>query len=195
MNKCSCSGFTLLETLLAITIFTLMSLAIYQSLIIVVKGSDAVKKKAKQINELNIVINILESNISHAIVSSHLIDEKVSGRNFRFGKSLLESDDFGICFFLNTHTEPYDYIKSEMVGFRLRNRYIEKLNYDLNENSPRVSKIIGDVTGFRIQIYQEPAGLNEWNEKQSLPKAVEVIIELGNQGRVRRVITLLNNTS
>lgn len=193
MSKCSYSGFTLLETLLAMTIFTLVSLAIYQSLIIVAKGSEVVNNKAKQIHKLQIAINMLENNISHATKVSQPIDKKSSEHSFRVAKLLLGSDDFGIYLSLNTNTDSLYYIKSEKIGFRLKNRCLEKLIYDSNENNPRVSKILEGVTGFSMRIYHETAWLNEWSEKDSLPKAVEIIIELGNQGTVRRVITLLNS--
>lgn len=193
MSKCSYSGFTLLETLLAITIFTLMSLAIYQSLIIVAKGSEAVNNKAKQTHKLQRAINMLENNISHATKTSQPIDKKSSEHSFRVAKSLLESDDFGVYLLLNENTDSLYYTKSEKIGFRLKNRCLEKLIYDSNENSPRISKILEGVTAFSMRIYHETVWLNEWSEKDSLPKAVEIIIELGNQGTVRRVITLLNS--
>lgn len=193
MSKCSHSGFTLLETLLAMTIFTLISLTIYQSLNIVAKGSDAVNNKAKKTHKLQRAINMLENNISHAIKSSQLIDEKPSEHIFRVAKLLLGSDDFGVYLLLNENTDSLYYTKSEKIGFRLKNRHLEKLIYDSNENNPRVSKILEGVTGFSIRIYHETEWLNEWSGKDSLPKAVEVIIELGSQGTIRRVITLLNS--
>lgn len=175
------------------TIFTLMSLAIYQSLIIVAKGSEAVNNKAKQTHKLQRAINMLENNISHAIKSSQLIDEKSSEHSFRVAKLLLGSDDFGIYLSLNANTDSLYYTKSEKIGFRLKNRCLEKIIYDSHEKKPRVSKILEGVTGFSIRIYHETEWLNEWSGKDTLPKAIEVIIELGNQGTVSRVITLLNS--
>lgn len=175
------------------TIFTLMSLAIYQSLIIVAKGSEAVNNKAKQTHKLQRAINMLENNISHATKASQLIDKKSSEHSFIVAKLLLESDDFGIYLSLNANTDSIYYTKSEKIGFRLKNKYLEKLIYDSNENNPRVSKILEGVTGFSIRIYHETSWLIEWSEKDSLPKAVEVIIELGSQGTIRRVITLLHS--
>lgn len=175
------------------TIFTLVSLAIYQSLIIVAKGSEAVNHKAKQTHKLQRAINMLENNISHATKVSQPIDKKSSEHSFRVAKSLLESDDFGVYLLLNENIDSIYYTKSEKIGFRLKNRCLEKLIYDSNENSHRISKILEGVTAFSIRIYHETSWLIEWSEKDSLPKAVEIIIELGNQGTVRRVITLLNS--
>lgn len=45
MNKRPAQGFTLLETLLAIIIFTLISLTVYQAMTVVSQGSSAVNKK------------------------------------------------------------------------------------------------------------------------------------------------------
>lgn len=175
------------------TIFTLVSLAIYQSLIIVAKGSEAVNNKAKQTHKLQRAINMLENNISHATKVSQPIDKKSSEHSFRVAKSLLESDDFRVYLLLNENIDSIYYTKSEKIGFRLKNRCLEKLIYDSNENSHRISKILEGVTAFSMRIYHETAWLNEWSEKDSLPKAVEIIIEIGNQGTVRRVITLLNS--
>ncbi|MDR4899377.1 prepilin-type N-terminal cleavage/methylation domain-containing protein, partial [Yersinia kristensenii] len=68
MNKRPAQGFTLLETLLAIIIFTLISLTVYQAMTVVSQGSSAVNKKSKQVNKLQHVINILDHQLSHAMI-------------------------------------------------------------------------------------------------------------------------------
>ena len=68
MSKNLSHGFTLLEILLAVTIFTMMSLTIYHAAIVVAKGSATVTNRVKKTNEIQQVINMLEFDISHATI-------------------------------------------------------------------------------------------------------------------------------
>ncbi|WP_050113974.1 type II secretion system minor pseudopilin GspJ [Yersinia thracica] len=195
MNKRTSQGFTLLETLLAIIIFTLISLTVYQAMTVVSKGSSAVNKKSKQVNKLQRVINTLEHQLSHTMIYSYSQNNKTINNGISIGKFLLGSDDFGVYFScdIGVNTDFTYHIESQLLGYRLRNNILEKLSYHLNEDQPTVSKILDGVTEFRIRVYHKNEWLNEWREMAILPEGIELIIELENIGTIRKIIILLNN--
>lgn len=175
-------------------IFTLISLTVYQSIMVTSKGSVIVNKKLKQMNRLQRVFDILEQDISHAIIYSDPQDNNILNSGVKIGKSLLESDDFGILFLCDISTNTNYYSRSQTLGYRLRNNSLEKLSYGINKKQPKISKVIDGVTAFHIQVYHKNRWLKEWNESAYLPEGVELVISLENIGVVRKVFILLNYT-
>lgn len=196
MNKKNIQGLTLVEILLAIIIFTLISLTVYQAITVASKGSLAVNIKAGQANRMERIVNMLEQDISHAIIYHHISENEIMRNGFRIGRLFLDSDDFGILFLcdIGNNTNLTYYTQSKVLGYRLRNGYLEKLIYSLNNQHPKVLKIIKGVTAFSIRIYHKNRWLNKWEYTNALPEGVEIIIEMENVGAIRRSIILLNNT-
>lgn len=196
MNKKNIQGLTLLEILLTTIIFTLISLTVYQAITVTSIGSRAINIKAMQVNRLQRIFNMLEQDISHAVIYSKHNDKEIIHNGIRSGASFLDSDDFGIVFLcdIGINTDLAYYSQSQMFGYRLRNGYLEKLTYSLNIKQPKVLKILNGVTAFRINIYHKNRWLNEWTDMNFLPEAVELIIEMENIGILRKKIILLNYT-
>lgn len=196
MNRKNIQGLTLIEILLAIIIFTLVSLTVYQAITITSKGSRAISIKVKQVNRLQRVINMLEQEVSHAIIYSHFNEDEMIRNGVIIRQLFLDSDDFGVLFLydIGGETELKYYAQSQMLGYRLRNGYLEKLIYNLNTKHPKVLKVLDGVTAFRIRIYHKNRWLNKWEDTNVLPAGIEVIIEMENIGTIRKIIPLLNNT-
>ncbi|HHA0034106.1 TPA: type II secretion system minor pseudopilin GspJ [Yersinia enterocolitica] len=196
MNKKNTQGVTLLEILLATIIFTLISFTVYQAITVTSNGSRAVNIKAIKFNRLQRVVNMLEQDISHAVIYTQFNDEKITNNGIRSGPLFLDSDDFGILFLcdIGVNTDLEYYSQSQVFGYRLLNGHLEKLTYSLNIKQPKVLKILDGVTAFRIHIYHKNKWLNEWNDTSFLPEAVEIIIEMENIGTIRKKIILLNHT-
>lgn len=196
MNKKNIQGSTLVEVLLAIIICTLLSLTVYQAITVVSKGSRTVNIKAKQVNRLQRIIDMFEQDVSHAIIYSQPTDAEIISNGIRIGRFFLNSDDFGILLLcdIGINTDLIYYSQSKVLGYRLRNGYLEKLIYSLNTKEPKVLKILDGVTAFRIKVYYRDRWLNEWSDTKFLPKGVELIIEMKNIGTIKKSIILLNST-
>ncbi|MFA3762279.1 type II secretion system minor pseudopilin GspJ [Yersinia sp. 2466 StPb PI] len=199
MTKRLSYGFTLLEVLLAVIIFTMMSLTIYQAVIVIAKGSAAASSKEKILYRIYQVIEKLQDDISHAITYQNFISNDYQGVSFQIGKGLLGSDDFGVYFLLNNNDNlkyDFDYMP-ESIGYRLKNKVLQKLSYTkigcIADPEYKILDAIDGVSAFRMQIYHERKWLNEWRSDVVLPYAVEFTIELEGIGMVRRVIILLNS--
>ncbi|OVZ90015.1 type II secretion system protein GspJ [Yersinia kristensenii] len=196
MNKKFIQGFTLLEVLLALMIFTLISLIVYQTIAVTSKVSINVNKKLKQINRLQRVIGMLERDILHTIIYSTPQVNNMIINGIKIDGFLLESDDFGVLLLcdIGISTDIIYYEQLQVLGYRLINNSLEKLSYNLDGKQLQVSKILDGVTAFRIQVYHKNRWQKEWNESAYLPEGVELVIELENIGTVKRVIMLLNHS-
>ncbi|MGM8029283.1 prepilin-type N-terminal cleavage/methylation domain-containing protein [Yersinia enterocolitica] len=151
MNKKNIQGLTLLEILLAIIIFTLISLTVYQAITVTSIGSRAINIKAMQVSRLQRIVNMLEQDISHAVIYSQFNEKEIIHNGIRSGALFLDSDDFGIMFLcdIGINTDLAYYSQSQIFGYRLRNGHLEKLTYSLNIKQPKELKILDGVTALR----------------------------------------------
>ncbi|CNI12264.1 general secretion pathway protein J [Yersinia aldovae] len=178
-------GFTLLETLLAIIIFTLMSLTVYQSLQIVMKSSATIKNKTHEKRKILEVIDAIEQDITH--VTEYC--QKTESQN-------KESHPI---YLLNRKKNIIDFIslsQTETVSYRFKNKTLERVVYvkpeRLKPDKENVSMLLDGVTDFNMRVYYNGKWLNEWCGGNVIPQAVEVIIKFKNYGLLRRVIIPLN---
>lgn len=192
MNKNLAQGFTLLEVLLSIIIFTLISLTVYQAITATVKGNSVINKKLREINKLQTAINMIEDHVSHTVVFPKIQKNSQHHNGLQVGKFLLKSDDYGIYFLCDIHSGISYHIQPMPIGYRLKNGRLEKLLYDLSSDELKVSKILDGVTAFVIRVYYEGKWLTQWNESAILPHGIEIIIKLENIGTIRKIIPLLN---
>ncbi|WP_025476366.1 PulJ/GspJ family protein, partial [Yersinia pestis] len=61
-------GFTLLEMLLAVVIFSMISFIIYSSLRVTIKSNNIMGNKVQELIRLHRVISLLERDISHSVM-------------------------------------------------------------------------------------------------------------------------------
>ncbi len=71
-------GFTLLEMLLAVVIFSMISFIIYSSLRITIKSNNVIGNKAQEIIRLHRVVSLLERDISHSVMATGLQNDYFS---------------------------------------------------------------------------------------------------------------------
>ncbi|EEP95412.1 General secretion pathway protein J [Yersinia aldovae ATCC 35236] len=191
-------GFTLLEALLAIIIFTLMSLTVYQSLLIVTKSSATIKNKTHETRKILEVIDTIEQDITH--VTKYY--QKTESQNKESHPIYLGSDKIneGVnVYLLNRKKNIIDFIsqsQTETISYRFKNKTLERVVYVKSErlkpDKEKVSILLDGVNEFNMRVYYNGKWLNEWRGGDVIPQAVEVIIKLKNYGLLRRVIIPLN---
>ena len=193
INRRFVQGFTLLEVLLSVIIFTLISLTVYQAITSTVKGNSIVNKKIREINKLQAAVNMIEQHVSHALIFSKVQKNGFSNNGMQVGELLLESDDYGIYFLYDISNNIIHHIQPTMLGYRLKNGFLERLLYYFNNDEFKKTKILDGVTSFVIRVYYKRIWLSKWNKSAILPNGVEITIELRNIGSIRKIIPLLNN--
>ncbi|MBS0056385.1 type II secretion system minor pseudopilin GspJ [Yersinia sp. Marseille-Q3913] len=197
ISKTTHCGFTLLEMLLSAAIFTMMSLMMYQVLMIVTKSSIAINKKYKQISEMESLINKLDRDMSHITIHQKSSSNHNDYLNIR--NNLLERDEFGVYLLCeeNDSEKILLHYQPNTLAYSLKNKKSEKISAnnseDLSISGREVSTIFNSIVGFRIRIYHEDKWVSEWNNRSILPWAVEVTMEFEGIGTIRRVIILLNS--
>ena len=187
------AGFTLLEMLVAITIFASLSMGAYQVLQGVLTSDAVAKKKEVRLSELQLAFSLLERDITQMVPRSGRIDgenNKVLLAASRFGQ---QSDDWGMAFIRGGWLNPDGILPRsglQRVGWRLKDQKLERLSYLYPDpvigTEPHVQPVLERVTALRLYFYNQGTWQEEWTQLDMLPAGLAVELDLEDYGTIRR---------
>lgn len=198
MTKRLTCGFTLLEMLLAVAIFSMSSIIVYTALNAIIKSNILIKTKTHELTKLHRVISLLERDISHSFIYRTLANNNFGKGGIVAGIGVLDSDSFGIYILRNNKLNTKIFVKYQLekLGYRLKDSCLERLSYLTLDNTKKselkISCILSGVNYFRVRTLYHGKWFNEWNRDDLLPQSIEVTLDIKNFGIVRRVILLLH---
>lgn len=207
-------GFTLLEVLVALSIFALIGVGTNQLLRTVIDTRDATEFRTDQLKNTLRAIGLLERDLSQ-IVNRPIRNEygdRVPALQIGYGLYDIEFSRLG---WRNPAALPRSNV--QRVAYRLNEGELERhywLILDRAEDSePRVQKILSGVEDFRIHALSENGETSDnWSgdlvagnslsgdlllddpssdSGKALPIALEVFIQIEEFGEVRKVINLV----
>ena len=193
-------GFTLLELLVAIAIFSVIGLGAYQMLQSVSQSHERVRTSIDSYMRVNLALSILQRDLNQ-FVPRPVRDE--------YGEPaapiLFEDDEYLIEFSRGGWANPGGRPRSELQRVAYSIDYDEELLYrhfwlvlDRAEDSEPVSQILLEgVTDFRVTAHQDPNGLTDVqlqtvSGSPAFPVAVEVVIATEALGEVQRLFQLVD---
>lgn len=197
-------GFTLLEIMVAVAIFTVIGLASNSVLNRVLDGDEASQQKFAELQRLQRIMLTIERDILQATARPV---RSATGTNkivLRGGDNFLESEADGIGFVRAGWQNPQLMLPRstlQAVGYRLQEGKLEKVYSNYVDNvvgaEPRVKVLLEEVEDFQVEFFlrqkQNSEDTSNWGDSYSseeLPKAVAFIIETKNFGRIRREFAL-----
>jgi general secretion pathway protein J len=173
-------GFTLIEMMLAIVIFSLMSLMASQLLSSIVKNNALVQTQANALTRLQQALSLMERDIRQTI----LLPVEPSENAPRL--ALLRSNWLNPGGLLPRSS-------LERVTYRLHDGQLQRLSYptpDAPESQARVITLIPGVESFHLR--HRLAG--RWQDGgvagSGLPQAIEVTVTLSDRGTLQRIFLL-----
>lgn len=194
-------GFTLLELLVSISIFSILGLSAYQMLQTVIDSNDRVRSLSEGVNRLNLTFSILQRDFN-----------QFSPRQIRdqFGDPVaplvFESEDYAVEFTRGGWSNPAGRSRSRMqrVAYSidyeedtLTRHFWEVL--DRAEDSEPISQVLLEgVTDFRVTGFVDDSESSlesdfELDEQeQAAPIGVEVVIAVEGVGEVERLFQLID---
>ncbi|MRI32232.1 type II secretion system protein GspJ [Endozoicomonas sp. OPT23] len=190
-------GFTLLEMLLALVIFTLVSLSSWQVLNTVTSARDVQADKLKRLEALDYTFLILKQDIRQIVERGVRIDGKVSQRAI-FSGEILDSEDQGLTF-----------VRAgwQNAQSRLPRSTLQRVYYRLNEGKlqrgydrvldqsleadPVYRNLLTGVNELKFRFYyKEGRGRSgSWQDimkEQGWPSAIAVNMVLDKEGEIER---------
>jgi general secretion pathway protein J len=194
-DKKSIKGFTLLEVLVAIMIFAMMSLAAYQVLQGVLRSSEISKIHSERLTELQRAMLIIEQDFTQ-IVARKSRQEGVDTEELRaltVGKGLFSSQDQGIEFNRMGWANPLNLLPRSNI---LRVRYIlqdgelQRLYFlypdTVSGQQPEVQVLLKDIEKLSFRFWSN--GWKEsWSPSETLPQGIEINFTSKYFAEIRRV--------
>ena len=196
-------GFTLIEILIAMAIFTLIGLASTGLLTTVIDSNDISEERFHKLQALQRAVTTIERDLQQAVARSIRVDgEKRSV--VMVGGKVDGSDDDGIGFVRGGQHNPQQMLPRstlQYVAYRLRDNRLERLYSTYVDNvigyEPKIRVLLEDIDGFKVEFKTSQGSKNEaeakWNESYQgsvLPLAVAVEFVSRDFGTIRREFTL-----
>ncbi len=196
-------GFTLIEILIAMAIFTLIGLASTGLLTTVIDSNDISEERFHKLQTLQRAVTTIERDLQQAVARSIRVDGEKRPMVMAGGK-VDGSDDDGIGFVRGGWHNPQQMLPRstlQYVAYRMRDNKLERLYSTYVDNvigyEPKIRVLLEDIDGFKVEFKTSQGSKNEaetkWSESYQgsvLPLAVAVEFVSRDFGTIRREFTL-----
>jgi general secretion pathway protein J len=199
------SGFTLIEILVAMAIFTLIGLASTGVLTSVINSDQLSSERFAKLEELQRAMLTMERDILQIVpravrVNGELVNAVTTG-----GEDVFDSDADGLGFVrVGWHNPQMLLPRSTLqaVGYRIQEKQLQRLYGNYVDNvigyEPKVKILMTDIEDFRVTFLTDAGQLEEpekWQEdyaSEILPIAISITIVSKTFGKIRREFILAN---
>jgi general secretion pathway protein J len=186
-------GFTLLEVLIAIAIFSVVSLASFTIFDTVLRGDESSKIRSDRQNELQRAFLLIERDVTQIAKRSMRINGEAPSNVFiQTADDSFLGDNQAMAFVRNGWTNPGLLLpRSDMqsVAYRLEDNTLERLHYNFVDavvgQEPKIRPLISNVSELSFQFYDGQKWQEKWSGN-SLPLAIAIEIETEDFGLLRR---------
>ncbi len=198
-------GFTLLELLVALSVFALVSVISYAGLRSVLVAENQSEAYAERLQQLQSAVLMLERDLSQAV--NRPIRDQFG--DSRIGFYANPGDKFQLEFTRAGHPNPLGIKRSTLqrVAYGVADNSLVRYSWstlDRPQGSEPLSVVLlDDVRDVEVRLLnQDRSWQSQWQGEDSadsteveLPLAVEVTLQLDTPGDIRRVVVLPANSS
>ena len=178
-SKHHSQGFTLLELLVAMTIFSLMSVIAYAGLSNVITGNEVISSQEKSLKSLQRTMMFLERDMRQIVARPRNTGFNQTSKSFEYG---LDSDGL-VEFSRAGNPNPIGLKRSSLqrVRYDIEEKTLVRKTWaiiDHIDQEPVSSKLLSDIESFELRLLDKNNQWQEnWKELKEVPFAVEINIE------------------
>ncbi len=196
MRRGTHSGFTLLELLIAMIIFSFMSIMAYSGLINVFKSNKAISSMEDRLKTLKRTMMFFERDMHQLVLRrrhsgyghSEYVPALVSGLD---AEGVLEFTSAGV-------SNPLDLVRSSLqrVRYVLEDKKLTRLSWKLVDHmdaEPVSMMLLDNVESFELRfLNKNGVWQDNWgaSNNKDLPVAVELTLEHSSWGKIKRLISI-----
>jgi general secretion pathway protein J len=186
-------GFTLLEVLLAIAIFAIISLSSFTIFDTVIKSDESSRVRTDRLNELQRAFLLIERDFLQIARRSIRVNGEAPLKDFlHTDSSSFSTNENTLGFVRQGWTNPGLLLpRSDLqsVAYRLEDNVLERLHYNfvdaIQGQEPKIRPLITEVDELNFEFYYQ----KEWQSQlksQILPLAIAIEITTQDYGLIRR---------
>jgi len=191
------SGFTLIEMMIAIAIFALLSMGAYQVLQGVLRSDEISKERGDALKQLQRAMVIVERDFQQMNARNNRNDDALTAMPLQAGKFMFDSDDSGIAFTRSGWRNPLSQLPRsslQRVIYRVKDAHLERLSYVYLDpavgEEPKRKLILENVEAMTFEFYYEKKWAETWTNKTALPDGVKIMLTLKRFGDIERLFLL-----
>ena len=185
-------GFTLIEILIAIAIFSLLGLASYQVLHSVILSDEISTSASERIKRMQRTYQIIQTDMMQ--MSLRMVrrgEGSAIQQMLMAGNNVIDSEDQGIAFVRSGWRNPAQMFPRgtlQPVGYRLVENRLERLHYlypDQQANTePQVTVLLEGVEELKFEYFEKNKWQTRWTGAH-LPQGVAILLNLKDYGELR----------
>ncbi len=187
------NGFTLLEVLISIAIFTLISLASFTIFNTVLDSEKNSQQHIKRLNEIQRAFLIMERDFLQIARRTIRIDgEKPLAGFIHTEQQSFSTSSNSLAFVRAGWRNPGLIMpRSDMqsVAYRLNDNTLERLHFNFVDavvaQQPKIRPLLSQVKSLAFEFYDGQKWVSKLPEK-TIPLAIAIILELDDYGTIRR---------
>lgn len=196
-------GFTLLELLVALSIFSLVSVMAYGGLQTVITTKNTTQQSADRIAEIQLLMMRMSNDLRQA-VSRKIRDEY---GDFLPAMQSSKNSDETMAWTRLGYRNPAQLTRSNIqrVAYKLEQQKLLRITWPVldraQDTKARNSEVLSNVESIEWRFMNnENEWLSTWPEEDGkggvypLPKAVEFTLELQDWGKIKRLILVASDT-
>jgi len=190
-------GFTLLELMIAITVFSMLSISAYQILNGVLRSDEIAENHSVKLKQLQRSFVVLERDFDQTTARPMRYEGEKAGAPFMAGKYLFESEFDGISLVRLGWRNPQGQLPRsglQRVSYIVRDEQLVRQYYLYPDpevgTDPREEILLSGVSGFTLQYSKDKKWLEKWSDKQSIPDGIKLTITLEGYGEMERIFIL-----
>ena len=187
-------GFTLIEVLVSIAIFSSMSVAAYQVVSQVQRSNVQSQERTQRLNELQRAMVMMDNDFRQMAMRQVRTDGEEPAKQLLFwSEYLLDSNKKGVMFSrLGWHNPQQQFPRGEVtkVGYRIKDEVLQRVWWRYPDTPTGqegiVTPLLTDVETFDMRFYDGSSWKKTWENGSELPKAVSVVLTLKDYGEIAR---------
>lgn len=190
-------GFTLIEMMIAIAIFALLSMGAYQVLQGVLRSDEISRERGDALKQLQRAMVIVERDFQQMNARNNRSDDELTAMPLQAGKFMFDSDDDGIAFTRSGWRNPLSQLPRsslQRVIYRIKDTQLERLSYIYLDpvvgEDPSRKLILKNVEAMKFEFYHENKWIETWTNQKQLPDGIKIKLTLQRFGDIERVFLL-----
>jgi general secretion pathway protein J len=195
------TGFTLLEVLIAIVIFALISLTSFSIFTTVIKSDESSQLRTGRMNELQRAFIIIERDLLQISKRTVRINGEEPLEGYLHTDSDYSSGSQYLGFVRQGWTNPGLLLpRSDLqsVAYQLNDNSVERLHFNFVDSvqgeEPKIRKLISDVSALKFEYFDGKKWQKEIKDNQ-LPHAIAIEIDTVDYGLIRRQFLVAGDVS